>query len=150
MKKIIIIISIIVITIISIIFAKYSEYYKQQVKIQDINKEFLAYENTSIQINTVVSLMNKAISINKENNIKQNEENIFEENDTNSIKVYLETKSSKNEQLVLIPMEDLMLNEKAGPEKVVYAFSDLKFEIKEKEYHKKTKQIKKIIFSEKK
>ncbi len=40
-----------------------------------------------------------------------------------------------------------MLNEKTGPEKVEYAFSDLKFKMTQKEYHKKTGQIKKIVFT---
>ncbi|MBP3463084.1 MAG: hypothetical protein J6K45_01180 [Clostridia bacterium] len=149
MKKIFIIITIIVISVISIVFAKYSEYSKKTNEINAINKEFLYYENSQIQINTVVTLMNKAISLNKENNIKQNDKLIFEENDKNSIKIYLETKSTQNEELVQIPMEELMLNKNAGPEKVVYAFSTSKFEMKEKEYHKKTGQIKKIVFSEK-
>ena len=83
---------------------------------------------------------------NTENNIKQDEKKVFNENDTNSIKIYIETKSSKDE-LVQIPMEELMLNEKTGPEKVEYAFSDLKFKMTQKEYHKKTGQIKKIVFT---
>ncbi|MGN1329904.1 MAG: hypothetical protein ACI4VN_01010 [Clostridia bacterium] len=149
MKKILIIIAIVVISITSIIFAKYSVYIKQKNNINKLNKEFLAYENSTIQINTIVTLMNKAILLNRENNIKQKDNIIFEENDTNSIKLYIETESSKDTGKVQVPMEELMLNEKAGPEKVIYAFSDVQFQIKEKEYHPKTGQIKKIVFSTK-
>lgn len=146
MKKILIIITIFVISIVSIVFMKYTEYTKNQKKILNFNKEFLIYENSTVQINNIVTLMNKAIAKNTENNIQQDEKKLFKENDTNSIKIYIETKSSKDE-IVQIPMEELMLNEKTGPEKVEYAFSDLKFEMTQKEYHKKTGQIKKIIFT---
>lgn len=149
MKKILIIIIIFVIAVVSCVFAKYTEYSKNKTEIQNINKDFLRYQNSTVQINTIISLMNKAIELNKNNNIPQNDNLEFIENDTNSIKIYLETQSSDSEELVQIPMEKLILNEKAGSEKVMYAFSDAKFEITEKEYHKKTNQIKKLVFSEK-
>jgi len=135
-------------SIIAIFFAKYIEYYNRKNEIDKINKEFLGYEKSIVQINTIVTLMNKAILLNKENDIRQDENNIFKENNINSIKIYLETKASQSNELVRIPMEELMLNEKAGPEKVVYAFSDLRFEITKKEFHEKTGQIKEIIFTE--
>ena len=92
--------------------------------------------------------MNRAIALNRSNNIRQNENKIFEENDTNSIKIYLETKSTKDEALVKVPMEELILSNKSSIEKVEYAFADVKFKMTEKEYHKKTGQIKKIVFTE--
>lgn len=148
MKKIIILSIIIVMSVVMIMFAKYSEYIQNQNRIANINKEFLAYEESTVQINKVITLMNKAIQLNRTNNVKQNENKIFEENDTNSIKIYLETKSSKSEELVKVPMEDLMLSNKSSSEKVEYAFSETKFKMTEKEYHKKTGQVKKIVFTE--
>lgn len=145
MKKIVIILFVIVIVITSAIFAKYVEYSKNKTEIQKINKEFTAYENNNVQINTIVSLMNKAIQKNTDNNISQDENKKFIENDTNSIKIYLEIKSRNS----IIPMEELILSEKAGIEKVEYAFSDLIFEITNVEYHKKTGQVKKVIFTAK-
>lgn len=148
MKKIIILSIIIVMSIVMIMFAKYSEYMQNQNKIVNINKEFLAYEESTVQINKIITLMNRAIQLNRTNNVKQNENKIFEENDTNSIKIYLETKSSKSEELVKVPMEDLMLSNKSSSEKVEYAFSETKFKMTEKEYHPKTGQVKKIVFTE--
>ncbi len=148
MKKIFILIIIIVMSIVMIMFAKYSEFTHSQNKIKSINKEFLAYEESTIQINKIVTLMNRAIVLNRSNNIRQNENKIFEENDTNSIKIYLETKSTKDEVLVKVPMEELILSNKSSIEKVEYAFADVKFKMTEKEYHKKTGQIKKIVFTE--
>lgn len=146
MKKTLYMILIPVIVIICIVSAKYVEYAKHKTETNSLNKEFIAYENKNLQINTVVTLMNKAIQKNIENNIEQNENNnYFQDNDTNSIKIYLEIKSRNS----IIPMEELILGKKAGTEKVEYAFSDLLFEISNIEYHKKTGQVKKIIFTAK-
>lgn len=145
MRKTLYMILIPVIVIICIVSAKYVEYAKNKAEIRNLNKEFTAYENKNLQINTVVTLMNKAIQKNIENKIIQNENKYFQDNDTNSIKIYLEIKSRDS----VIPMEELILGEKAGIEKVEFAFSDLLFEITDVEFHKKTGQVKKIIFTAK-
>ena len=147
MKKTFILIIVAVVVITTIIFSKYVEYSNQKTEIKKINKEFLAYQNSSVQINTVVSLMNKAISQNQKNNIEQDANKLFKENNTNSIKIYLETTSSDGKTKVQIPMEGLILGEKAGAEKVEYAFSDLLFNITDVEYHEKTGQVSKIVFT---
>ena len=148
MKKEFILLLITVVIILTIIFSKYVEYSKIKLETQRINKEFLAYQNSTVQINTVVSLMGKAVEINKNNSIKQNDKKHFEENDVNSIKIYLEVQSTKQPEFVVIPMEDLILNEKAGATKVENAFNDCLFRITKIEYHKKTKQVKQIVFTE--
>lgn len=145
MRKTLYFILIPVVIIVSIVFANYIEYTKNKTEIINLNKEFIAYENKNLQINTVVTLMNKAIQKNKENGIPQTEKQNFEPNDTNSIKIYLEIKSRNS----MIPMEELLLNSKIGIEKVEYAFSDLIFEISNIEYHEKTGQVKKVIFTAK-
>ncbi len=148
MKKILILIIVISITLVSIVFVKYADYSRKKTQIKSINNEYLAYQNSDIKINTIVSLMNKAIEQNKKNNIEQDENNEFKENDTDSIKIYLKTES--NNETVKIPMERLILNEKAGVEKVEYAFSDLIFKAVDIEYHSKTGQIKSVTFEQKK
>lgn len=148
MKKILILIIVISITLVSIVFVKYADYSRKKTKIKSINNEYLAYQNSDIKINTIVSLMNKAIEQNKKNNIEQDENDEFKENDTDSIKIYLKTES--NNETVKIPMERLILNEKAGVEKVEYAFSDLIFKAVDIEYHSKTGQIKSVTFEPKK
>lgn len=148
MKKTFIIILIVVSIVISIIFAKYIEYSKIKYETKKINKDFLAYQNSKVQINTIVSLMGKAIDLNKAHQVAQNDEQQFIENDTNSIKLFLEVQSSSHDKMVRISMEELILGEKAGATKVENAFGDCLFEITNIEYHKKTKQIKQIVFTE--
>ena len=80
MKKLVIIILVIVIAITSIVFAKYVEYSKQKNEVEIINKEYLAYRNSDIQINTKVSLMGKAIKKKKKNANISNLFGYFEKN----------------------------------------------------------------------
>ena len=145
MKKILIMILVCVITIVTICFAWYTEYSKHKYEVTKINNEFLAYEKSIVKINTIVSLMNKAIDLNNKNKIPKDENNIYEENDKNSIKVYLKVKSSDS----TMEMEKLILYKNAGVEKVEYAFSDLIFEVSDVQYHQKTGQVKSITFQEK-
>lgn len=141
MKKIIILIIIAVTIVISMVFVNYTEYKTKQNEVNKINKEFTIYENNIMQISSVITIMNKAIQLNTENNIQKDENNFFIENEQNSIKVFLEIKSRGS----IIPMEDLILGKKSSMEKVSFAFSDMLFQIDKIEYHEKTGQVKKII-----
>ena len=111
-------------------------------KIKEENREYLYYKDKTIKINNVITIMNKAIESNRNNNIESNDKNEFIENDTDSIKVYIEIKSRES----IIPMEALLLSENGGVQKVESLFSDMFFEYKTIEYHKKTGKIKKIVF----
>ena len=145
MKKILIIIIVAVITAVAVFTGKYIEYSKQKTQITKINNEFLAYQKSIVKINKIVTLMNRAIDLNNKNKIEKDENGFYKENNTNSIKVYLKVKSSDSK----MEMEKLMLDDKAGVEKVEYAFSDLIFEMTDVEYHQKTGQVKSITFEEK-
>ena len=86
--------------------------------------------------------MNKAIDTNRKNNIETDEKGEFLENDTNSIKVYLEIESRGS----VIPMEALLLSDVSSIDKVEKLFSDMFFKCSKIEYHEKTGRIKKIVF----
>ena len=146
MKKLISIIFIVVIIIIIIVFVKYKEEQRVLKDIKKINNEFIIYEGRKIQINTLNTLMNKAIQYNYDNNIEQDGKGNFLENDTNSIKIYVELPIDNT----TVSMERLLINKNqtGRTEKVEFAFSESLFEIKNIEYHNKTKQIKSITFVE--
>lgn len=146
MKKILIIIIISVITVVAVFTGKYIELSKQKAEVKKINNEFLAYQKSIVKINRIVTLMNRAIDINNKNNIEKDENGIYKENNTNSIKVYLKVKSSDSK----MEMERLMLNDKAGVEKVEYAFSDLIFEMTDVEYHEKQDKLNPLRLKKKK
>ena len=77
MKKIIILILIAVTIAISMIFVNYTEYRNKLAQVNKINKEFTVYENNIIQISTVITIMNKAIQLNTENDIPKDENNFL-------------------------------------------------------------------------
>ena len=89
------------------------------------------------------------IEQNKKNKVVQNDDKVFVENDNNSIKIYIEARPNSKSDMVKISMEELILNDKIGVEKVEYAFSDLIFEITDVKYHEKNGQIKEITFTSK-
>ncbi len=142
MKKIIFFILISVIILIAIFGINYLNYVSNKKQILNQNKEYIQYEGSVIKINQVTTVMNKAIDNNKKNDIETDENGKFIENDTNSIKVYLEIESRDS----VIPMEDLLLSEVSTTAKVEKLFSDMFFEYKEIKYHQKTGQVSEIIF----
>lgn len=146
MKKFIAILLFILIAVVCITFVRYQELQKLKQKVNKINSEFLIYENRKIQINTLNTLMNKAIQYNLDNQVEQDEKKVFIENDSNSIKIYVELSIEQT----TVTMERLLLNKDPSnrAEKVEYAFSDSLFILKDVEYHEKTGQIKSLTFEE--
>ena len=148
MKKVIVFIFVIVIAVVCIVYSRYMNYKKIKLATYNINKEFLAYQNSKIRINTVISLMGSAIEKNKKNDIQMDETKHFYENDVNSIKLYLEVKSSDEVTIVRIPMEELIIGEKAGSDKVEKAFGESFFIFSDIKYHEKSGQVSQIVFKE--
>ena len=146
MKKILILVIILTIAIICITYVWYGNLKKNKQEVEKINNEFLVYKDRQIQINTLNTLMNKAIQYNIDNKVQQDEKNAFIENDTNSIKIYIDLSIEQ----ITVPMERLLLNQSSSnrAEKVEFAFNDSLFETVEIQYHKKTKQVSKIVFKE--
>ena len=118
MKKIIAFLIIIALIVVCITFVRYSELKRIKQKVDGINSEFLVYEGRKIQINTLNTLMNKAIQYNYDNNVAQDEKNVFNKDPSNR------------------------------PEKVELAFGDTLFMMSDVQYHQKTGQIKSITFKE--
>lgn len=146
MKKIIAFLIIIALIVVCITFVRYSELKRIKQKVDGINSEFLVYEGRKIQINTLNTLMNKAIQYNYDNNVAQDEKNVFIENEENSIKIYIELSLEQT----TVTMERLLLNKDPSnrPEKVELAFGDTLFMMSDVQYHQKTGQIKSITFKE--
>lgn len=146
MKKLIPIFIIITIIVCSILFVRNNQLKKSKLEIEKFNNEYLIYENKTIQINTLNTLMNKAVQYNLDNNIEQDEKGAFIENDTNSLKIYIELPKEE----MTVSMERLLINKNdtsGRTEKVEFAFSESLFKIKSIDYHK-NKRIKSITFIE--
>lgn len=146
MKKILILVIILTIAIICITYVWYGNLKKNKQEVEKINNEFLVYKDRQIQINTLNTLMNKAIQYNIDNKVQQDEKNAFIENDTNSIKIYIDLSIEQ----ITVPMERLLLNQSSSnrAEKVEFAFNDSLFILTNVEYHEKTGLIKSLTFKE--
>lgn len=142
MKKNIFFVILFLIIVVSVILVNYFDNVKTKREIIRENSEYTQYEKANIKINDLITLMNKAIDTNRKNNIETDEKGEFLENDTNSIKVYLEIESRGS----VIPMEALLLSDVSTIDKVEKLFSDMFFKCNQIEYHEKTGRIKKIVF----
>lgn len=142
LKKYVFLIFFIVIVGLAFIGINIFKYNYNKKVIQNENLKYISDKDNIVQINKVITIMNKAIESNKKNGISQNEKNEFIENDSNSIKVYMKIESRDS----IIPMEALIFSKNGGNSKVENLFSDVLFKFDTIEYHKKSGRIKKIVF----
>ena len=131
--------------IIILAFVGYTVYqYRTTIaKTQEINNEYRKYYNTQVQGNELISIINKTIDRNQKNGITKNEEGLFQENDTNSIKLYV--KLQYQEDYTTVEMEKIA---KGGIENFIKVYNSASFECTEITYHEKTNNIKTITFTE--
>ena len=140
MKKILIFL-IFVVVILSILLINYNSYALQKSKISAENEEFEVYLNKDIFGIDIASVINKAIDKNTKNGIKKDENNLFIQNNENSIEI--EVYLTEGEQIY--KMEQIY---KQGTEQFVQFFIDAKFKTSKVEYHEKTGLIKYILFEQ--
>ena len=112
-------------------------------KSQEINNEYKSYYNEQILGTDLASVINKTIDINKKNNIQKDDKGYFIENDTNSIKVFIEL--IYQDDYKTIDAEQIFNN---GIENFVRVYSTANFKCTKISYHKKTGNIETITFTE--
>ena len=140
MKKILIFL-IFVVAILSILLINYNSYALQKSKISAENEKFEVYLNKDIFGIDIASVINKAIDKNTKNGIKKDENNLFIQNNENSIEVEVYLKEGEQ----IYKMEQIY---KQGTEQFVQFFIDAKFKTSKVEYHEKTGLIKYILFEQ--
>lgn len=106
-----------------------------------ITSEYEAYYNQEKTGTELVSIINRTVDINNKNNVQKNEENLYIENDTNSIKIYIGF-LYKDETRIL-EMERIVDN---GIDNFIKAYSTANFKCTEVTYHDKSKNIKSLTF----
>ena len=131
--------------IIILIFAGYTVYHYRTTtaKAQEINEEYKQYYHTQVLGNELISIINKTIDLNQKNGITKNEEGLFQENDTNSIKLYV--KLQYQDDYTTVEMEKIADN---GIENFIKVYNSASFECTEITYHAKNNNMKTIIFTE--
>lgn len=106
-----------------------------------INQEYNTYYDKTILGTDVASIINKTIDQNEKNKIEKDENNVYLENETNSIKIYLKFLESDDTFL----MEAIS---NRGIESFIKYYSASNFKCTSIEYHEKTKYVKSLTFEQ--
>ena len=143
MKNKIILIFIIFLIIFSISVYYVYNYRMKVIESQRINNEYKTYYNMQILGTELVSILNKTADINEENEVQKDSENIYIDNSINSIKIYIEFKYKDDYRT--IEMEKIL---NKGIETFIKSYAAASFKCTDIRYHDKTKNVKKLVFTE--
>ena len=141
MKKWIASILVFVITAVCIATYQYNTYKTQQLQMQKLNAEYENFIKGEILGTSLITLINKTMDLNKKNGVELDKNNLFIENDTNSIKIDVKFLESNK----TFPMERIA---SLGSELFVKNYSVMYFKCIQKEYHEKTNNIKYLLFEQ--
>lgn len=146
MKKNIVIISLILLIIIIICFVGITFNSKTSRIVKQQNKEYEQYLNSEIYGTDVVTLINKAISSNENNNVQKDEKENYINNNQNSIQIDLVMITDEEKQeTTTYKMEAIS---KVGITEFIKNFNTAKFKCTKKEYHAETGKIAYIEISQ--
>ncbi len=141
MKKNLFIILGIFLIFVAILVGIYFNIIKFAVIAQKNNKEYEQYTKNSILGSDLMTLINKASNQNDKNNIEKDEKKYYIENDTTSIKI--EVKFLESDKT--FSMETISA---LGADKFIKNYSNMTFKCTKIEYHKKTNNIKYMLFEQ--
>lgn len=140
MKKVLIFLVIVsIIVVISIV--KFSSYKTEQEMLVKENYEFEKYTNNEVNGLDIATVINKAVDKNTKNEIEKDENELFIQNDTNSIEIEIYIKDNETKY----KMEQFY---NAGTELFAQYYGNIKFKCSNIEYHKSTGKIKYILFEQ--
>ena len=141
-NKILLIIIVFVVILAVAVYGIYS-YRSKAIESQKINNEYKSYYNVQIIGNELLSIINKTQDMDEQYGIQKDQEGMYIENATNSIKIYVKFKY-KDDYRVL-EMEKII---NGGIENFAKAYSTADFVCTEINYHEKTNNVKALTFTE--
>ena len=110
---------------------------------QKLNREYEQYYNIDILGTELISIINRTCDINVKNDISKDTNGYFENNNDNSIIVYIQFNYKKDTKT--IRMEEIS---NTGSEAFIKVYSTANFKCTNIEYHEKTHNIKSLTFEE--
>ena len=123
-------------------------YRNMQMEAQINNKEYIEYKDKTIVGTTLVSLINKTVDNNEKNNIEKDDQNVYIENDENSVKIYIYFLDlKKDNEYIKTPytMEQIYNND---TENFIKLYGTSNFHCTEIDYHEKTGNVKSLTFEQ--
>ena len=140
-NKVLIVIVICALILLISVYAVYN-YRKNVFEVQKITRQYEEYISKQIPASELISLINKTIDYNEQNNIKKNNDGEYLENDENSIKIHIKFKYEDDYKT--IEMEQIS---KGGTENFMKAYSEAYFECTDLQKHSNNR-IKELTFIE--
>lgn len=139
-KTFIVIVILLILLMISIyivyLYRNYSS--KEEQEITNEYAQFYGQQKTGTEL---VTIMNRTADINENNNIEKNEDGFYIENDTNSIKIYIEF--IYGDEIRTLEMERIINNDIKS---FIKAYNTANFKCTNITYHDKTKNVKSLTF----
>ena len=146
-KNLIILISALLIICVFVVYVVIN-YRNMQMETQINNKEYIEYEDKTIVGTTLVSLINKTVDNNEKNNIEKDDQNVYIENDENSVKIYIYFLDlKKDNEYIKTPytMEQIYNND---TENFIRLYGTSNFHCTNIDYHEKTGNVKSLTFEQ--
>ena len=140
-NKILIIIVICAIILLVSVFAVYN-YRRNVLEAQKITKQYEEYTGKQIPASDLISLINKTIDYNEQNNVEKNSDGEYLDNNDNSIKIHIKFKYEDDYKT--LEMEQIA---KGGTENFMKAYSTAYFECTDLQKHNNNR-IKELTFIE--
>ena len=110
---------------------------------QKINNEYKSYYSMQILGTDLVSIMNRTEDVNSKYGITKDEDGMYIENNTNSIKIYINFKYEDDYRT--LEMEKILNN---GTQNFIKVYSTASFKCTDISYHNKTNNVKALTFTE--
>ena len=143
MKNKIIIIVIVFLIILSVVTYMVYNYRKGVMESQEVNESYKAYYNKQILGTELISIINRTVDLNEQNDILKDNDGVYIENEENSIKIYINFKYKDDYETVA--MEKIY---NTGTENFRKTYSSASFTCSEISYHEKTNNVKALTFTE--
>ena len=140
-NKVLIIIVVCALILLISVYAVYT-YRKNALEVQKITRQYEEYISKKIPASELISLINKTIDYNEQNNIQKNNDGEYIENDENSIKIHIKFKYEDDYKT--IEMEQISMG---GTESFMKAYSEAYFECTNLQKHNNNR-IKELTFIE--
>ncbi len=141
MKKTIILIICVIIIVLSMFGIKYLDYKEQKSIIKKENLEYEVYLNKEVSGRDLTTAINRAVNNNEKNNISKDENGLYIQNDSDSIKI----------EIVILDTETTYQMEtlyNGGMVNFIQYYGDIFFECKKIEYNSKGR-VSHMIFEQK-
>lgn len=130
MKRTFIIVIVCVIIIISFVFIKFINYKQKVTEIQEYNAQFEKYLDKEILGTDIASIINKAVDIDENQNIKKGQDGKYIQNGSDSINI--EVKINDLKENTIYTMENLY---NGGMTEFVQYYNNIKFKSSKVEYN---------------